>query len=74
MDETVGLLIVLVVGVLLVATLFLFFIPEPSERAVIANERLDVAVLAFTNSSSWPWGGRDVGRSDRGKTGERARH
>ena len=54
MDETVGLLIALVVGVLLVATFFLFFIPEPSQRAVIATERLDVAVLAFTNSSSWP--------------------
>ena len=54
MDETVGLLIALVVGVLLVATFFLFYIPEPSERAVIATERLDVAVLAFTNSSSWP--------------------
>jgi curli biogenesis system outer membrane secretion channel CsgG len=54
MDKSVGLLIALVVGVLLVATFFVFFIPEPSGRAVIATERLDVAVLAFTNSSSWP--------------------
>ena len=54
MDDTTGLLIALVIGVLLVATFLVFFIPEPSERAVIANERLDVAVLSFSNSSSWP--------------------
>jgi len=54
MDDSTGLLIALVVGVLLVATLLVFFIPEPSEQAVITSERLDVAVLAFTNSSSWP--------------------
>jgi len=54
MDETTGLLVAIVVGVLLVATLFFLVIPEPAERVVIATERLDVAVLAFTNSSSWP--------------------
>jgi len=54
MDETTGILIGLVVGVLLVATLFFLIIPEPAERAVIATERLDVAVLSFSNSSSWP--------------------
>lgn len=54
MDDGVGLLVGLVVAVVLVATFFFFLIPEPPERAVIANERLDVAVFAFSNSSSWP--------------------
>jgi curli biogenesis system outer membrane secretion channel CsgG len=54
MDDSTGILIAAVVGVLLVAAVLLFLIPEPSQRAVIADERLDVAVLAFTNSSSWP--------------------
>ncbi len=54
MDDSTGLLIALVIGVLLVATLLVFVVPEPSERAVITSERLDVAVLPFTNSSSWP--------------------
>jgi len=54
MDETTSLLIALAVGVLLVATLFFLVIPEPAELAIIATERLDVAVLAFANSSSWP--------------------
>lgn len=54
MDDSTGLLIVVAVVAVLAATLFLFIIPEPSERAVIANERMDVAVLSFDNSSSWP--------------------
>ena len=54
MDDSTGLLIAVVVGVLLVATLFLFLIPEPSQLAIVTSERLDVAILAFTNSSSWP--------------------
>jgi len=54
LDDSTGLLIAIAVVVVLAATLFLLVIPEPSQRAVIANERLDVAVLAFTNSSSWP--------------------
>lgn len=54
MDDSTGILIALVVGVLLVAAFLVFLVPEPPEVAVIANERLDVAVLSFTNSSSWP--------------------
>ena len=54
MDESAGILIAIVVGVLLVAAFLVFLISEPAVRAVIASERLDVAVLAFTNSSSWP--------------------
>jgi len=54
MDDSAGLLVAIAVVVVLAATLFLFIIPEPSQRAVIANERLDIAVLPFANSSSWP--------------------
>jgi hypothetical protein len=54
MNEQTGLLIALAVGIVLIASLFFFLIPEPSERAVVATERLDVAVLALRNSSSWP--------------------
>jgi hypothetical protein len=53
MDDKTGLLIAIVLGVLLVAALMTFIIPEPGERAVIATERLDLAVLKFNNSSSW---------------------
>jgi len=54
MNDSTGLLVAIAVVVVLAATLFLFIIPEPSQRAVIANERLDIAVLSFSNSSSWP--------------------
>jgi hypothetical protein len=54
MNEQTGLLIALAIGVVLIASLFFFLIPEPSERAVVATERLDVAVLGLRNSSSWP--------------------
>ena len=54
MNQTTGLLVALAVGVLLVATLLFLVIPEPAERAVIATERLAVAVLAFSNSSTRP--------------------
>jgi hypothetical protein len=54
MDDSAGILIALVVGVLLVAAFLVLLVPEPPEVAVIANERLDVAVLSFANSSSWP--------------------
>lgn len=53
MDDKTGLLIALALGVLFVAALMMFIIPEPSERAVIATERLDLAVLQLNNSSSW---------------------
>jgi curli biogenesis system outer membrane secretion channel CsgG len=53
MNETTGILIAVAIGLLLAATLLLLMVPEPPERAVIATERLDVAVLAFRNSSSW---------------------
>lgn len=53
MDEDAGLLIALAVGIILIVGLLFFVIPEPTERAVIATERLDIAVLAFRNSSSW---------------------
>ena len=54
MDESAGILIAIVVGVLLAAAFLVFFIPEPPEFAVISDERLDVAVISFANSSSWP--------------------
>jgi hypothetical protein len=53
MDDRMTLLIVLAVGIILIVGLLFFVIPEPEERAVIATERLDIAVLAFRNSSSW---------------------
>ncbi len=53
MSDQTGILIAILVGVVLIAGLLLLVIPEPSEQAVIATERLDVAVLAFRNSSSW---------------------
>jgi len=53
MDDTTRLLIAIVLGVIFVAALITFIIPEPGERAVIATERLDLAVLRFNNSSSW---------------------
>lgn len=52
-EEAAGILIAVAVVVAVVLALFLLLIPEPSERAVIATERLDVAVLAFGNSSAW---------------------
>ncbi len=60
MDDTVGVLIAIAIGVAIVAALFFLMIPEPGERAVIATERLDVAVLAFGNSSAWSGAGKTV--------------
>ena len=54
MNQTTGVLVAIAVGVLLIATLILFIIPEPPERAIVATDRVDVAVLDFANSSSWP--------------------
>jgi len=53
MDDTAGILIAIAIGVAILAALFFLVIPEPGERAVIATERLDVAVLTFANSSAW---------------------
>jgi len=53
MNQTTGVLIAIALGVLLIATLVLFIIPEPAERAIVATDRIDVAVLDFNNSSSW---------------------
>ncbi len=53
MEDKTALLIALAVGIIVIVGLLFFVIPEPAERAVIATERLDIAVLAFRNSSSW---------------------
>jgi len=53
MDESASILIAVVVGVLLIATLLFFFIPEPPNSAFVADTRFDVAVLEFRNSSTW---------------------
>lgn len=54
MDDALGIVIAIGLALALVVALFMLVIPEPGQRAVIATERLDVAVLAFENSSSWP--------------------
>lgn len=54
MDDRAGVLIAIVLGILLIAVLVTTIIPEPPQRAVIATERLDIAVLRFSNGSSWP--------------------
>ncbi len=53
MDDSTAILIGLAVMVVLVATVMFLVIPEPSHMAVVATDRLDLAVLAFRNSSSW---------------------
>ncbi|MEA3356072.1 MAG: CsgG/HfaB family protein [Candidatus Bipolaricaulota bacterium] len=60
MDDTAGILIAIAIGAAIVAALFLLMIPQPDERAVITMERLDVAVLRFGNSSSWPKAGETL--------------
>jgi len=60
MSDSTAVLVGLAVVVVLVATLLLFVIPEPAHRAIVATERLDLAVLAFANGSSQPqWDGVD---------------
>jgi len=54
MDEKVVVLVAIAVGIVLAVSLLFFVIPEPAERALIATERLDVVVIPFRNSSSWP--------------------
>lgn len=53
MNEQSSIVIAIVLGVILLVGILLLVIPEPAEQAVVATERLDVAVLAFRNSSSW---------------------
>jgi len=53
MDESMSVLIAVVVGVLLVATLMFLLIPEPSNSVSVSDTRFDVAVLGFRNSSTW---------------------
>ena len=60
MDDAAGILIAIAIGVAIIAALFFLMIPEPGERAVIATERLDVAVLAFGNSSAWATAGETL--------------
>ena len=75
MDEDAGLLIALAVGIILIVGLLFLVIPEPAERAVIATERLDIAVLAFRNSSSWSGAQETVrGRIETGLVNETGIH
>jgi hypothetical protein len=53
MDESASILIAVVAGVLLIATLMFFYIPEPPNAALVTDTRFDVAILAFRNSSTW---------------------
>ena len=53
MDESASILIAVVVGVLLIATLMFFYIPEPPDSVLVADTRFDVAILEFRNSSTW---------------------
>jgi len=53
MNDSTAILIGLAVVVVLVASLMFFIIPEPSQRAIVSTDRLDVAVFEFRNSSSW---------------------
>jgi hypothetical protein len=60
MDDSTAILVGLAVVVILVATLMFFVIPEPSHRAIVATDRLDLAVLGFQNSSRWEGVGETV--------------
>ncbi len=53
MDDSASILIAAVIGVLLIATLMFFYVPEPSNSALVTDTRFDVAVLEFRNSSTW---------------------
>jgi len=60
MSDSTAVLVGLAVVVVLVATLLFFVIPEPAHRAIVATDRLDLAVLGFENSSNQPrWDGVD---------------
>jgi len=53
MDDSAAVLIAVVIGVLLIATLMLFYVPEPANAVYVSDTRFDVAVLDFRNSSTW---------------------
>jgi len=53
MDESVSVLIAVVIGVLLIATFMILFVPEPGNVAYVVDARFDVAILEFRNSSTW---------------------
>lgn len=59
-NDSTTILVALAIGALLLVGLFALVIPEPAERAVVATDRLDVAVLGFGNSSAWPSVGETV--------------
>ncbi len=54
MDEATSALLVVVFGVLVLAALMFFLIPEPANTAYVAESPIDLAVLQFRNSSTWP--------------------
>jgi len=60
MNQTTAVWIAIAIGVALIAALVFLVVPEPANRAVIATERLDVAVLSMTNGSTWPGAGEVV--------------
>ncbi len=60
MDGTKAMVFSVFVGIAMIAALAAWMIPEPSQRAVVTMDRLDVVVLPFANSSSWPGAGDTV--------------
>jgi curli production assembly/transport component CsgG len=53
MDDSTAILVGLALAVVLIVSLMFFVIPEPAQRAIVATDRLDLAVLSFQNSSAW---------------------
>lgn len=53
MDDSTAILVGLALAVVLIVSLMFFVIPEPAQRAIVATDRLDLAVLSFRNSSTW---------------------
>jgi curli production assembly/transport component CsgG len=53
MDDSTVILVGLALAVVLIVSLMFFVIPEPAQRAIVATDRLDLAVLSFRNSSTW---------------------
>ena len=53
MDDSTAFLVGLALAVVLIVSLMFFVIPEPAQRAIVATDRLDLAVLSFRNSSTW---------------------
>jgi len=53
MDDSASILIAVVIGVLLIATLMFLYVPEPPNSASVSDTQFDVAILGFRNSSTW---------------------